>query len=157
MLLDRNDVTDFLMLCIRDVCRSSGKNIKSGWAIVLGIIGMGGKLLTNQGILANCFETLQEIMTMYFEFLSDYFGDVINCFFQFGCNPIKDVSFQAIEKLQWFCDEISNPQSKLIEQFLKSSKGPINLDTHKGITEVESSKVMFCSFYRIMDSNFERI
>lgn len=130
----RPDITEFLILCISNVCRVSGKNIKSGWTIVLGIIGIAGRSLINQKILVSFFEALNEILQMHFEMLSDYFGDVITCLFQFCCNPIDEISFQAIDKIQWFCEEMSNPKSKLIELILKPHKESV--DTNKSLLDL---------------------
>lgn len=122
-----------------NLCRISGKHIKSGWTLVLGILGLIGKSMTHESIVKTSFDTVNEILQMHFDLLPEHFEDVLTCLFQYCGNPIESISLKALEKLQWAVNELSNPTSKLVQLFLSSIK-VIQDETHtSGYTPLEES------------------
>jgi brefeldin A-inhibited guanine nucleotide-exchange protein len=112
--LKRHDIVDFLVYCVADVCRKCGKNIKSGWSIVFNIIGLIGKSMENERVVTGSFGIFNEIIQMHYEYLAEYFEDVLSCLLQYCGNPITAVSLKGIERLNWAVSEISNQKSVLV-------------------------------------------
>jgi len=136
--LKRYDVIEFLIYCVVDVSRKSGKNIKSGWSIVFNILGLIGKSIENEHVVNNSFAILSEILQMHYEVLTEYFEDVLSCLLQYCGNPLTSISMQAQEKLKWAVGEMIKPDSKLIISLTQNniSTGEINKN---GPTSIEES------------------
>lgn len=95
----RNEVKEFIVLAVANMCLQKARNLKSGWSIVINIFTLAAQD-SEEHLVIQSFETLRKAVKSNFSVLEDNFVELINCLNKYTKNNYTKQSLEALDLIE---------------------------------------------------------
>jgi regulator of sigma D len=113
----RNEVKEFIVLAVANMCLQKAKNLKSGWSIVINIFTLAAQD-SEEHLVVQSFETLKKAVRQNFSVLEDNFVELVNCLNKYTKNNFTKQSLESLDLID-NCAQHLHKRKELVNNFIK--------------------------------------
>ena len=84
-LHSRPKITEFIVMCLTNICAMKTAFIKSGWSVIIGVFTLAAQD-SEEHLVSQSFQALKIAVTTHFELLETNFVELVNCLNMYSVN-----------------------------------------------------------------------